>query len=106
MIRVPWRGRFQVRVDCELRPVGQFLLDDFSRRFRHQTEGISREIDEGLAVLAEREMKFVAKVTQWIAGIELTREILFNGESQGHIERESFATDEHGSNTDPEAFGS
>ena len=47
-------------------------------------------------------MEFVAKSTQRIFTIELQREIFVGREGETHSDAESFATDEHGSNTDKE----
>ena len=36
VIRIPGRRALQMRVDREIRPIIEFLLDDGARRFRHQ----------------------------------------------------------------------
>ena len=64
-----------MRIDRQLRPIVQLLFDNLSRRFRHQAERIAREINQRLAIFAERQVKFVAELTQRILGIELKREI-------------------------------
>src|ERR1017187_4574553 len=71
-------------VDCELRPVVQLLIDDFSRRSRHQSERISGEVNERRSIFAERQVKFFAKLTQRILGIELKRELFVSGKCHRH----------------------
>ena len=63
-----------MRIDGELRPIVQFLFDDCLRRFRHQAERIPSQVNERLAVRAEREMKLFPELTKRIFGIELERE--------------------------------
>src|SRR5712691_4507624 len=73
-----------MRVDRELRPLVQLLFDNFSRRFRHQAERISSQVNERLAILADRQVKFFAEMIQRILGIELFCEFFVSGEGQGH----------------------
>ena len=46
VIRIPRRFRLEMRVHAEFCPVFQLLFDDLLRRFRHQAEGIAREINQ------------------------------------------------------------
>src|SRR5882724_10092349 len=62
-----------MRVDPKRCPVAQFLFNDLPRRFRHQAQRIAREIDDRLAVFAERQIKFVAEIAMWIVGIQSQR---------------------------------
>ncbi len=67
-----------MRIDREVRPIIQLLLDDPSRRLRHKTKRISREVDQRSAIFAGRQMKLVAELTRRIFVIELAR-IFFVG---------------------------
>jgi hypothetical protein len=87
-------------IDSKLCPIIQFLFDDGTHIFRHQAERIAREINHRLAVFAERQMKSIAKIAKRVLGIDLPSEIFVSGEGESHNDTESFATDEHGSNTD------
>src|ERR1039457_5374402 len=71
-------------VDCELRPIVQLLVDDLSRRFRHQPERISGKVNQRLAIFAEREVKFFPELTQRILRIELKRELFVSGKCHRH----------------------
>src|ERR1700730_2714986 len=73
-----------MRIDRELRPIVQLLLDDLSRCFRHEAERIPGQVDEGLAIRAEWQMKLVSEMTKRILGVELTREIFVGGEAESH----------------------
>src|SRR5260370_25856046 len=73
-----------MRVHCELGPIIQLLLDDFSRRLRHQTQRVTGEINQRLAVFAEWKMKFFAEMAQRILGIEFLCEIFVSGKGNGH----------------------
>ena len=63
-----------MRIHREICPIVQLLLDDFSRGLRHQAERIAGQVDEWLAVFAERHVKFFAEPSQRILGVELKRE--------------------------------
>src|SRR5947208_12698315 len=71
-------------VDSELCPIVHFLFDDCTSTFRHQAERIAGEINRRPAVLPEWQMKFFAKLPEWILGIELEREIFVSGKSHRH----------------------
>src|SRR5204862_62976 len=66
-------------IDSELCPIVHFLFDDCTSTFRHQAERIAGEINPRPAVLPERQMKFFAKLPEWILGIEPQRKILVAG---------------------------
>ena len=54
VIRIPRCSRRVMRIDAESCPIVEFLLDDLPRGFRHRTKRIPGEIDQRLAVFAER----------------------------------------------------
>src|SRR5882724_54255 len=80
VIRIPGRARRVMSVHAEACPIIEFLLDDLSGGFRHQTQRITGEIDQRLAIFTERQMKFVAEFANRILPIEFLREIFVDGE--------------------------
>ena len=83
VVRIPRRACGMVSIDPKLCPIVQFLFEDCARSFRHQPERIAGEIDEWLAVFAQRQMKFFPKRAERILRIELQREIFVSTKIHG-----------------------
>ena len=69
-------GAFNVFQTTNMSEGNDIGRDDFSRGLGHQAKRIAGQLDEWLAVFAERHVKFFAEPSQRILGVELKREAL------------------------------
>ena len=74
VVAVPGRLVFEVRVDAETLPGGDFRLDQRSRRPRREPQGIAAEVDDRLTVGAGRDVEQGATGREPVVAVELQRE--------------------------------